>query len=70
MVITIMHKELKNLITENVPKGICTLVSFQADFAEQIALKLENPGASRLLSKKIVCNLPQDHVKSQCDPVF
>ena len=65
-----MHKELKNLITENVPKGICTLVSFQADFAQQIALKLENPGGSRLVGKTIVRSLPQDCVKSQRDPVF
>ena len=65
-----MHKKLKNLITENVRKGICTLVSFQADFAQQIALKLENPGGSRLVGKKIVRSLTQDCVKLPRDPVF
>ena len=30
--------------TENVPPGFCNLVLFQADFSEQIALKLVNPG--------------------------
>ena len=70
IVITNMHKKLKNLITENVCKGICTLVSFQADFAQQITLKLENPEGSRLVGKKIVRSLPQDCVKSLRDPVF
>ena len=70
IVIKNTHKALKNIITENVSKWICTLVSFQADFAVQIALKLENPGGSRLVSKKIVRDLPQDRLNCGAIQIF